>query len=133
MLLLANSFAFGCVAGGVVVSLFSCFLIRDAEAGFFFVCAGYSVVGCISALLYAPPLKLLAFGRREITRADTRRAFITAAACMIAEYLFAAIARTHQYDRTLLLAVPPCAALVDACRLRMSARSEEVGLKPSAG
>jgi hypothetical protein len=118
MFLLANSFALGSLAGGAVVTLLSCFLIRDAEAFFLLVWAGYAVVGCLSAALYAPALKLLAFGRREVTSVDRRRAFITAAVCAVGEYLFAVAARTHEYDRVLLFTVPLGAALVDAIRVR---------------
>jgi hypothetical protein len=123
MFLLANSFALGSLAGGAVVTLLSCFLIRDAEAWFLLVWVGYAVLGCLSAALYAPLLKVVAFGRREVTSADGRRAFITAAVCALGEYLFAVAARTHQYDRVLLFTVPLCAALLDAVRARCGSKA----------
>src|SRR5947208_13914577 len=106
MLLVANSYALGSLAGGVVVALLSCFVIRDATAWFPLVCAGYSIFGCLSAAIYAPIVKVLGFGRRQVTSAHARRAFRIAAVCAIGEYLFALIARTHDYDRILLFAVP---------------------------
>jgi hypothetical protein len=119
MLLLANRFALGSLAGGVVVAILSCLVIRDAETWFPMLCAGYGVAGCITAAIYAPILKFLAFGRREITRDDGKRAFITAAVCAVAQYLCSVVARTHEYDRTLLFTLPFVAALLDAARVRM--------------
>jgi len=118
MIRLANFFALGCLAGGFVVSLLSCFVVRDADVWFPFVWAGYGVVGCIWAALYGPLLKVLGIGRREITSDDGRRAFLTAAICALSLYLIAAAARTHQYDRILLFTLPFCAAVVDVVRVR---------------
>jgi hypothetical protein len=118
MLLLANAFAFGSLAGGAVAAFLACLLIGDATASFPFMCIGYSVVGCISGAIYAPVLKVLGFGRRQVTRDDARRALITAAVCMVGEYLFAVVARSHENDRLLLFTVPLVAALVDTVRVR---------------
>jgi hypothetical protein len=118
MIRLANSFALGSLAGGVVVGLLSCFVIRDADGWFPLVCAGYAVVGCLWAALYAPVFKVVGAGRRELTKDDGRRAFRTAAVCAVAQYLIGLAARTHQYDRILLITIPLCAALVDAAWVR---------------
>src|SRR5690349_11565588 len=102
MLKLANSFALGSLAGGAAVSLLSCYVVRDAESWLLLVWLGYGVVGCLGGLIYAPVLKFMAFGRRELSRTDMRRTRVTAALCAVAQYLPALVARTHEYDRMLL-------------------------------
>lgn len=123
MIRLANSFALGSLAGGVVVGLLSCFIIRDADGWFPLVCAGYAVVGCLWAALYAPVFKVVGAGRRELTDDDRRRAFRTAAVCALVQYLIGVAAHTHQYDRILLITLPLCAGLVDAARGRVTNRT----------
>ena len=61
MLLLANCFALGSMAGGIVVALLSCFLIRDATAWFPFVWAGYSAAFVALACFALAGLLVLAF------------------------------------------------------------------------
>ena|ERR1044072_109480 len=123
MVLLANSYALGSLAGGFIVALLSCFVFHDAEAWFLFVAAGYGVAGCIAGAIYGAVVKVLGFGKNKLSNADGLRGFITAVVCTVAQYLLGVVARTYEYDRIMLFAVPLCAALVDAARVRKVGQS----------
>jgi len=118
MLLLANSFALGSLAGGILVALLSCYVVHDANTWFVLICAGYGVFGCLTSAIYAPTLKVLGFARKKVTTADAKRAFFIAAICALGQYLFSVVARTHEYDHILLFLVPLCAGLFEAMRVR---------------
>jgi hypothetical protein len=123
MIRLANSFALGSLGGGVIISLVSRFVVHDSDGWFALVAAGYAVIGCLWAAIYAPALKVLAIGRREITRDDGRRTSTTAALCVVVQYLIALAARTHEYDRILLFTIPFCAVFIDTVRIRATNRT----------
>jgi hypothetical protein len=118
MFRLANSFALGSLTGGVVVAILSCFVLRDADGWFPLVAAGYAVVGCLWAALYAPVYKFVGAGRRELNGDDKRRAFHSGGLCALAQYLIPVAAHTHDYDRILLFILPVCAALFSAAVVR---------------
>jgi hypothetical protein len=130
MILLTNSYALGSLAGGLIVGLLSSFLIHDAEAWFLFVAAGYAVAGCIAGAIYGATVKVLGFGRGKISSGDAVRGFITATVCTVGQYLIGVVARTHEYDRVMLFAVPLGAALVDTMRVRRSRRMQESAAPP---
>src|SRR5262245_65482512 len=105
MILLANWYALGCLAGGLIVGLLSSFVFRDAEGWFLFVAAGYGVAGCIGGAIYGAVLKVVGFARSQVSNTDGQRAIITASVCTVAQYLFGVVAHTHDYDRVMLFEI----------------------------
>ena len=118
MLILMKFFMLGSVCGGIAVSFVSAVLLHDTDAAFWQVCIGYVAFACVTALLYAAALRVMAFALRRVTQDDAWRGLATGAITTAAQYGVTTLIGNHDSDRAILLLAPLCAAGVDAMRAR---------------